>query len=90
MRRLQARHWKLSEEAMALLLKQLDLRMELLPYEELARQTGMTKSSVRVTMWNLMRERRRGSVRIHRGTAQSQLNAVSIELNAPSQPSNEC
>ncbi len=71
MSRRDARHWKLSDEAMALMLEQVNLRIATLPYEEVARRTGMTKNSVRVTMWNLMNERRRGVERAHVGTAEA-------------------
>lgn len=68
-RRGEARHWKLTEEAMQLFLEQCALRTAILSYDELAARTGMTRNSARVTMWNMMRERRSGKARVHRGTA---------------------
>lgn len=71
-KRIDARHRSLTEEAMTLFLEQLDLRMAILSYDELAQKTGMTRNSARVTMWNLMHERRAGTTRVHRGIAKRQ------------------
>ena len=71
MRRRESRHWKLTDEAMALVLAQLELRMATLSYADLAKRTGMTAKSVRVTMWNLMHERQKGQTRVHRGIKDS-------------------
>lgn len=70
-RRRESRHWKLTDDAMGLVLAQLELRLATLSYAELAERTGMTPKSARVTMWNLMHERRAGKVRVHRGIKDS-------------------
>ena len=90
MSRQDARHWKLTDEAMDLLLQQLDLRMAIIPYDELAKKTGLTPASARVTMWNLMHEKRANKARVHRGTAKSKLEQTIAELQPAADASAQC
>lgn len=81
MKRRVASHWRLTDDGMALMLAQVDLRAQLLSYADLAAKTGMTPKSVRVTMWNLLHEKSRGEKRIHRGVSRVTNNHQSAESN---------
>jgi len=61
-------HYGLTEEAMALVLEEIEKRLAVMSYEELAASIGKPLGGTRKLMQEIMRERRLGIIRDHRGT----------------------
>lgn len=62
-----ARHRKIDDEALALFRAEIEKRLSLKTYKELAEQSGLTVGSVEQLMAQLRREQLRKIVVVHRG-----------------------
>jgi hypothetical protein len=68
-----AAHRKLTEEQITLLTEQAGIRAREIGYRQLAHQCGLTYESCKQLMAELIREHRRGFLRVRRGTDRGEL-----------------
>lgn len=73
-------HRKLTTAQIERLHKEAVIRVNLTSYKQLAAETGLAHGSIKQLMAQLMRELKKGSVRLHCGTDRSELAAVELGL----------